>query len=101
MSGSLLPTDLSEPLAALRRSLAVEVTELSILLHGDASPTVEVRSAAHASVHRLAGGLGFFGLRDEGELARMIDESFSTDSGLWPLNELLVLIRSIEQLLQP
>lgn len=101
MSGSLSSTDLGDPLAALRRSLAIEATELSILLHGDTSPTVEVRVAIHASVHRLAGGLGFFGLRDEGELARMIDESLSTDSGLWPLNELLALIRSIERLLQP
>lgn len=101
MSGSLSSADLGEPLAALRRSLTIEATELSILVRGNTSPTVEVRAAIQVSVHRLAGGLGFFGLRDEGELARAIDESLSNDADDWPLNQLLELLQSIERLLRP
>lgn len=97
-----LPTrGLDGPLVALRRSLGLEVAELSVLVQGTQPPAAEVRVVIHRSVHRLAGGLGFFGLREEGELAATIDRAWSADPEIWPVNELLVLLRSIERLLLP
>lgn len=94
-------TDLGGPFDALRRSLASEASELSALIEDIIAPTAEIRTAAHVSVHRLAGGLGFFGLQDEGNLARVIDERLSADAELWPINDLLELLLSIERSLQP
>jgi len=101
MNRALPSMELSESLANLRRSLILEVAELSVLVRGTQPPADEVRVVIHRSVHRLAGGLGFFGLRDEGEIARVIDVSLSTDTEKWPIDELLDLLRSIERLLLP
>jgi HPt (histidine-containing phosphotransfer) domain-containing protein len=95
-----VPAPVSAPLLELRQALVDEAIELLVVLDGTATPSEATRLDVHASVHRLAGGLGFFGLHELGGLARDIDVRMASSCDHWPLSEIVELLSTIERSLQ-
>ena len=88
----------SEPLRELLlHSIVTETDDLRQILETGSPRSTNDRTSIHQSIHRLAGSLGFLGLRDFGLAARRIDEEMSTNDETFPLTAILELVAAIER----
>ena len=87
----------AEAMTELRRALAQEASDLLIALEGTDNSALGLCPDVHATVHRLAGGLGFFGLQELGAAAHDLDLRMSNTCDDWTLSEVVELLSTIER----
>jgi HPt (histidine-containing phosphotransfer) domain-containing protein len=95
------PVSVADTLLELRQTLVREAIDLLTALEGTNCPDSAMRLGLHASVHRLAGGLGFFGLTELGATAQKLDLRMSDSSDDWTVSEIVELLSTIERSLRP
>jgi HPt (histidine-containing phosphotransfer) domain-containing protein len=88
-------------LTGLRHALAREATDLLRALESNNCAESALALGVHASVHRLAGGLGFFGLQELGAAFRDLDQRMSCSGADWTVSEIVELLSTTERSLRP